>query len=326
MYKGKIIVTGIGGNVGQGILRNIKDAFPELFLIGLDTSDFTSANYLCDATYKVPFALDQNYTSSINEILIKEQNVKLIIPSTDFEAVTLAINYKKINCKIIASEANILKIYLDKYITFLHHSKLGIPFAKSWLPSEYDFSQNEIIAKPRKGRGSRSIIINPQNPQNFNDEYIIQPLLIGKEITTSIYVDKKNNIHGIFTMERQLQNGTTIKGTVISDFNKIIKNIAQKMIDFGGLRGCFNIQSIVNKDGLVIPFEINCRVSGTNSIRHNLGFKDVKYLIQEYYFNEIPDKPKPIYGVATRILLDVIYPNIKDAKDLINNKHSYIIY
>ena len=175
MYKGKIIVTGIGGNVGQGILRNIKDAFPELFLIGLDTSDFTSANYLCDATYKVPFALDQNYTSSINEILIKEQNVKLIIPSTDFEAVTLAINYKKINCKIIASEANILKIYLDKYITFLHHSKLGIPFAKSWLPSEYDFSQNEIIAKPRKGRGSRSIIINPQNPQNFNDEYIIQP-------------------------------------------------------------------------------------------------------------------------------------------------------
>ena len=68
MYKGKIIITGVGGNVGQGILRNIKDSFPKLFLIGIDTSDFTPANYLCNTFYKVPFALDKNYTSSINEI------------------------------------------------------------------------------------------------------------------------------------------------------------------------------------------------------------------------------------------------------------------
>ena len=45
----------------------------------IDISDFTTANYLCDATYKVPFALDQSYTAAINDILIKEKNVKLII-------------------------------------------------------------------------------------------------------------------------------------------------------------------------------------------------------------------------------------------------------
>jgi len=127
-------------------------------------------------------------------------------------------------------------------------------------------------------------------------------------------------------MERELENGATSKAIVVSEFDTKIKSIAQKMVDFGGLRGCFNIQSIVDNEGLVTPFEINCRVSGTNSIRHNLGFKDVKYLIQEYLFDVLPDKPNPIDGVAIRILLDVIYPNIKNPSSLINNKNDYIVY
>jgi carbamoyl-phosphate synthase large subunit len=92
------------------------------------------------------------------------------------------------------------------------------------------------------------------------------------------------------------------------------------------LKGSFNIQSIVNHNGDVIPFEINCRISGTNSIRHNLGFQDVKYTLQEFLYNELPDKPKPINGMATRILLDVIYPEITDEKNINNSSSNYIIY
>jgi len=326
LAREKIIVTGISGNVGQGILRNIRDSFPELFLIGIDISEFTAGNYLCDATYKVPLASDEKYIPSLQKILIKEKNVKLIIPSTDFETSSLSRNRDLLNCQIIASESKIIQIYLDKYDTYLHHEKLEIPFAKSWLPSKYNFSEKEIIVKPRKGRGSRSIIINPKNFKSLNDDYIVQPLLIGKEITSSVYVTKMNEIHGVFSMERELENGATSKAIVVSEFDTKIKSIAQKMVDFGGLRGCFNIQSIVDNEGLVTPFEINCRVSGTNSIRHNLGFKDVKYLIQEYLFDVLPDKPNPIDGVAIRILLDVIYPNIKNPSSLINNKNDYIVY
>ena len=326
MCKEKIIVTGVGGNVGQGILRNIRESFPGLFLIGLDTSNFTSANHLCDMTYKVPLASDKKYILSLQRILRKEKNIKLIIPSTDLETFHLTKNSEKLSSSIIASDTEIVEIYLDKYKTYLHHQKLGIPFAKSWLPSEYDFSEKEIIAKPRKGRGSREIMINPKNPKKLNNKYLIQPLYVGKEITSSIYVTKKNEIHGIFSLERELQNGTTSKAIVISDFDNQVKKIAQKMVDFGGIRGCFNIQSILDKDDRIIPFEINCRISGTNSIRHNLGFKDVKYLIQEYLFDEFPEAPEPINGVATRILLDVIYPHAKDTISLINNRQKHIIY
>ena len=327
MYRHKVIVTGIGGNVGQGILRNLRDSFPELILVGTDTSDFTSANHLCNKFYKVPFSLRNDYITSIQKILVQEENIQLIIPSTDYEALNLSKNRNKINAQIITSDSKILEIYIDKYKTYLHHKKLKIPFAKSWLPSQYDFSQKEIIVKPREGRGSRSISINPKNIESFDDTFLIQPLLKGKEITSSIYVDKKNKIHGIFTLERELQNGTTVKAKVVSEFDQQVKMISQKIVDFGGIKGSFNIQSIVNHDGLITPFEINCRVSGTNSIRHNFGFKDVKYLIQEYLFNDSPDLPQTINGVATRILLDVLYPNAKDFESLQNGgSHNFKIF
>ena len=117
-------------------------------------------------------------------------------------------------------------------------------------------------------------------------------------------------------MERKLTNGTTTESKVVFQYDSRLKIIAQKIIDLGGLKGSFNIQSIVTKNDDIVPFEINCRISGTNSIRHNLGFQDVKYAIQEYLFDKNPDDPKPIEGVAVRILMDVIYPNVSDFNKL----------
>ena len=116
-----------------------------------------------------------------------------------------------------------------------------------------------------------------------------------RDSTTAVYVNKDNIIHGIFTLERELSNGTTSKSKTIFDFDEQMYNIAQKMVALGGLRGSFNIQSIVDENGNILPFEVNCRISGTNSIRHNLGFQDVKYTIQEYLFDKKPNKPSPIH-------------------------------
>ncbi len=320
-----VIVTGINGNVGQGILRNIRNTFNNIKLIGTDVASFTCANYLCDNFYQLPFAYDQNYISEMLKI-IKQEKVDLIIPSTDYEVYYLSKYKSLLNVKIAASDEEISEIYLDKYLSFLHHKKHNIPFAKTWLPKDYDFSCNDIIVKPRKGRGSRGIEINPIHPSNYSDDYIIQSFEKGVEITSAVYVNHKNKLHGVFTMERELTNGTTTKSKVIFDYDKQIYEIAEKMISVKGLRGSFNIQSIVNHNNDVIPFEINCRISGTNSIRHNLGFQDVKYTLQEFLYNELPDKPNPIKGMATRILLDVIYPEITDEKSINNSSSNYIIY
>ena len=320
-----VLVTGIGGNVGQGILRNIASLNLSIRLIGTDIASFTPGNHLCDATYKVPYSYDESYIPTLQNIIDKEK-VDLVLPSTDYEVYYLSQNAEKLNAIVVASDAKTAKTYLDKYESYVYLSQNNIPFAKSWLTGDYDFSEKEIIAKPREGRGSRGILLNPENPNQLPNGYMIQPLAKGIEITTAVYVNKQGKLHGLFTMERSLTNGTTTESRVVFQYDNEITIIAEKMIALGGLIGSFNIQSIVTTKGEIVPFEINCRISGTNSIRHNLGFQDVKYVIQEYLLNEAPDEPKPIEGIATRILMDVVYPNISNFSNLNNNSVSHIIY
>ena len=320
-----VLVTGIGGNVGQGILRNIASLNLSIRLIGTDIASFTPGNHLCDATYKVPYSYDESYIPTLQNIIDKEK-VDLVLPSTDYEVYYLSQNAEKLNAIVVASDSKTAKTYLDKYESYVYLSQNNIPFAKSWLTGDYDFSEKEIIAKPREGRGSRGILLNPENPNQLPNGYMIQPLAKGIEITTAVYVNKQGKLHGLFTMERSLTNGTTTESRVVFQYDNEITIIAEKMIALGGLIGSFNIQSIVTTKGEIVPFEINCRISGTNSIRHNLGFQDVKYVIQEYLLNEAPDEPKPIEGIATRILMDVVYPNISNFSILNNNSVSHIIY
>ncbi|MFT6002970.1 MAG: carbamoyl-phosphate synthase large subunit [Bacteroidia bacterium] len=325
MERKCIAVTGIGGNVGQGIIRNIRNSYPDILIVGLDILEFTPGNYLCDKTYKVPYSYESNYIDTVVEI-IKREKINLIIPSTDYEVYYLSLNQDRLNSIIAASDAQIAKLYLDKYRTFIYHRENDIPFVKSWIPEEYDSSEKDIIAKPREGRGSRGILINPDRIDNLPDGYMVQRLLVGKEITTAVYATKEETLHGIFTMERELTNGATTKAKVIFEYNEELERIAKKMISLGGLKGAFNIQSIVTKEGEILPFEINCRISGTNSIRHNLGFQDVRYVIEEYLYNRTPTPANPQKGIATRILLDVIYPNATDENSLNSKYSTHIVY
>ena len=96
------------------------------------------------------------------------------------------------------------------------------------------------------------------------------------------------------------------------------------MTAHGEIRGSANIQSIVTQEGLIVPFEVNCRISGTNSIRSNFGFKDVKYTVQEYLYNITPDTPYLKYGIASRILMDVIYPDVTRYDECIVNTNNFL--
>lgn len=325
MERKTVLVTGIGGNVGQGVLRNIRSLDLGITILGTDISSFTAGNHLCDFTYQVPYSYDENYIPTIQKIVEKE-NVQLIIPTTDYELYFLSFHQSVLTAKVVASNPEIAQKYLDKYLTYQHHKKLNIPFSKSWLPSEFEFETDDFIVKPREGRGSRGISINPENPKSFSDDYIIQPLHKGTEITTAFYVKRDGSFHGLFTMERELTNGATSKSKTVRKYDGQLEEIIMKMIETKGLIGSINLQSIVTDNGEIIPFEVNCRISGTNSIRHNLGFQDVKYTIQEYLLDQEPDEIKPIDGIAVRLLYDVIYPNALDESELNNNKALHTIY
>jgi carbamoyl-phosphate synthase large subunit len=108
------------------------------------------------------------------------------------------------------------------------------------------------------------------------------------------------------------------------DYDKEIETLAQQMIDAFPFRGSVNIQSKVTAQGIV-PFEINCRISGTNSIRSQFGFNDVAFTIEELLFHETLAKPTVKKGSAMRVMVDVVYPDMQ-LSDINNKNDQYYIY
>jgi carbamoyl-phosphate synthase large subunit len=319
----KVLVTGIGGVVGQGIIRNIKEYSQNIKVIGVNITAISAGNYLCDNVYEVPFSDQPNYISAIKNIIEKEK-IDLVIPSTDYEAFYLAKYKEELSIPVVASPSFVTALCLDKYKNYEAFSKEKIPFAFSILPSSYKNSLIKTLVKPREGRGSRNIFIDPANPNEFDDSYVIQEYLDGLEITTSFYVKKDGNLHGFITFERELEMGNTSKCEVISKYDSELKTLIKKMIKAFPFRGSCNIQCRVTSRG-IIPFEINCRISGTNSVRSQFGFKDVQYTLEEYLFNVIPSPIQISLGSALRVIVDIIYPD-KKLTDIKNNKDNFYIH
>ncbi len=321
----KILVTGIGGNVAHGVLRNILNLKINVFLVGTDVKKVSAGNHLCDKVYKVPISSSIDYIPSIIKICKKEK-IDLIIPTTDSEVYYLALAKEKLPV-LASSDAKIAQIFLNKYKTWQAFKKFNIPFADTRLPSEYKNDFKEIIIKPIEGVGSKGIQINPKDPKSFPDDYIIQKLYKGEEITTAFYVTKDKKILGFITFKRSLYHGTTTMCEVTFQHDRDLEKLIKQIVENFDIKGSCDIQSIVNGDGKIIPFELNCRLSGTNSIRGEFGFEDVRYTIEEYLFNRKVKKPSIKKGSSIKIWVDVVYPNIslKDIKDK-STKHFILKY
>lgn len=321
--KNSILVTGIGGNVGQGILRNLRSLNNHFKLVGTDISSVTAGNHLCDNSYRVSYAYDAGYIDEIKKIC-ETECIDLIIPTTDYEVYYLSMERANLP-EMIANPAKTAATFLDKYVTWRQFSNVNIPFAKSFLPSEYDGQLEEIIVKPRKGRGSRGIAVNPKSLKEYSDDYMIQEYIQGKEITAAFYITKKNRVIGPITMERQLENGATGKCWVCSEYDERLSEIIFGLTEKFHLIGPNNIQARISSDNQIIPFEVNGRYSGTNSLRPHFGFNDVKMGVQEYLEKVEPYKPEIKKGGAMRILKDIIYPG-RDTLDNLGNKEEHFYY
>lgn len=318
-----IMVTGIGGVVGQGILRNLLAMNMDVQIIGTNTQQISAGNHLCDYVYQVPFAYDEGYITTIHELAFRHK-VELIIPSTDYEAYYLSLNRATLPSKVATSPPEITAFCLDKYLNFEVFAKLGLPFAPSILPSGYKGEFGRTIVKPREGRGSRNIMVDPSSPTDFGDDYVVQEYLEGPELTTAFYVLQTGKLHGFITLERELEQGNTSRCEVVFNYDKAISEIIGQITAHFPFRGSCNIQSRVTKNGIV-PFEINCRISGTNSIRSQLGFNDVAYTIQELFLSQPPDLPQIRKGSAIRIIHDVIYPD-KTLSEISNRHDNFWIF
>ena len=303
--KKKVLITGIGGDIAQGISRIIRENFPSWKIYGSDITKQHSGKLFVDKFLQLPNTdLKNKYISRLN-YFIKNHKIDLFIPTSVKEIVFFDSNKKKIKVKkYISSSSNLIKIGIDKYKTNLFLKSLNLPHPWTYTSKNYKkISKFPCIAKPRFGKGSKNIFYcNNFNEAkffaNYLDELIFQEILFPekKEITCAVYRFKNKKVKVIQLM-RKLKESYTCWAQVIknSKIEKLCKKIARNI----GFFGAANFQLILTKKGPMI-FEINPRFSSTVLMRNYLGFTDLLWSIEEKFGLKLTRNKIPVGKIISR--------------------------
>ena len=273
-----ILVTAISGNLGQAIGNLLIKHYPYFRVIGCDSISPMQGIAIFEKLFKVPSAKETTYCSAIKNI-ISNESINMVIPCNDFELEAISSDSELIAMSL-CSEYRTIRTFFDKYLCANHFSNNNLPFCETYLPSKYLENSANIIAKPRRGAGSKYILLNPINPMSLGDDYVIQKFENGIELTVSFYVDKKNKLVGFLPL-RKFGFAPNNAYSVYNEKNGEIEIILKDLIETIPISGPCNLQCIINESG-IFPFEINCRFSGSVDLQEEFGFRIFRNSIDEH--------------------------------------------
>ena len=304
-----ILVTAIGGEIAQSIIRVIRSEFGEAKIVGCDLASEPIASTKIDRYYLSLKASDPLYISGILDICDRE-NIDLIIPVSEQEIAVFSKNLAILPVKVLIANEFSIDVGFDKLATSKFMLELG-DYAPLTYP-EFVGSPLKlpVIVKPRSGRGSqnvfrceslRDIEYHQQSVQPMVFQEILKPS--DMEITCGVYGDREGHIFSVQLL-RRLSGGSTSWAKVIDESR--ISRLCEKIGRGLKLTGAINVQLILTKDGPKV-FEINPRYSSTVEMRHKLGFKDLVWGIEEILFAKtITYNAPPVGTLAGRFYQVVI--------------------
>lgn len=304
MYN--IAVTGVGGGVGQSVLKSLENSGYNV--IALDGEVLAAGLYASSKSYLIPYASSPNYIDALLEICKKEK-IDLLFPGLDAELMPLSLNrdaFKAIGTTVMVSRPEVIEISDNKQETYDKLIAAGavVPFTfamENFEPKEKDFPL--IIKQKVGGARSKNIFLAKNKKEwqlakekignNFN-EYIVMEYIEGDEYTCgSINLD--DSCKGVIVMRRILRDGDTHKCFSVN--NTVIENAVRKIVNAIKPFGACNVQ-LRMKDNIPYIFEINARCSGTTGARTLCGFNEPK-MIADYLLKNI----EPVYTIKELTIL-----------------------
>jgi carbamoyl-phosphate synthase large subunit len=308
-----IVVTGIGGLLGQGILKALRiSKYKQHKIIGCDTSRESVGLHLCDKGYIVPNAQAETYIDAIAKICAEETADVLFIGSVP-ELLPLAKNNEylreKTGVHIISVEEEIIELGLDKYKTVAFLRNNDLPHPES-VVDEDEVAIEELVykvgfplvIKPRYGAGARDMhIVSDFEELSFYRERVKEPVIqeyVGsdsEEYTCGVFSTGEQVF--VISLKRELKYGLTRKAVICPD--ERIEALCTKIAVLLKLRGSINVQFRYGHKGPAV-LEINPRYSSSTPIRAHFGFNDVEWAIDAFLFGEKINYQPACKGLAIR--------------------------
>jgi len=311
----RILVTGVGSNLGQGILKSISGSSLECTLTGTDYFPSAVGLYWVDKGYILPDVLkpgidEEEWIEKLINI-IKHEKVNIVLPGLDFEIPILARNKSTIQeqtgAVLVVSSEEVVTIGDDKWETVKYLKDNNFHYPESCLPDQINnldwVKSFPLIVKPRFGHTSENVFLVKnelelhKSIQNCHKP-IIQEYLsdVGKEYTCgATFIN--GEIITLISLRRTLKNGNTQQAFCekTEEIDAYIKKLTFSLKPFGPI----NFQLRLTERGPVV-FEVNPRFSGTTPIRAKFGVNEVEAFINKIMGTTTGSEYKEKKGVVIR--------------------------
>lgn len=194
MSKNTILVTSVGSQVGEGIIRSIGTRRDRLKIVGINSAVENPINFQCDTTYLVPELRNKKaFKQKLTEIISYERP-SLILPGRDDDVIMLSElgrNDHEFSQLLATGGYDLCKTIRNKLDSYRYAHRNDLPFCLTIDMSSEDIESQAtdlieshgwpVIVKPKEGYGSQDIWILSDwatlKKWFGKSDYIAQPFL-----------------------------------------------------------------------------------------------------------------------------------------------------
>lgn len=302
MAKLNVMVTGAKGGRAHAIMKALLRS-PTLAGLGLrvypvDITPFAAGLYARTGTEGTVLPrLEDDFAAW--EAFIQEKQIDFIFPTSDLDLVPLSSQRllwrDQLGCQVMVSPLYAVEIANDKFMTFTHLYKTGVPTPESYstyagLCAFSEFYAYPFVVKPRFGANSRGINkVNNSEELEFyfahTPDPIVQEYIDGDEYSGAITYDKDGEAKLFFVTRVYERRGHMTFGEV-GDYPQIeafLREFAIKTRPLG-FSHALNVQMIQRGDQVYV-IELNAVCSGSTAIRSHFGFNQPEQLILHHRYD-----------------------------------------
>lgn len=138
-----ILLTTAGGGNANNIIRSLRFTDLDFNIIGTNMNKYDLAKSLADENYLVPRGDKPNYIKKINKI-IEEEDIDLLIPNHEKEAVSVAKNIKNIDANTFIPDLKTIELCIDKFKLNKKLEQAGVNVPKTLKFEDIDDFENDI--------------------------------------------------------------------------------------------------------------------------------------------------------------------------------------
>jgi len=310
----RVLVTAVGGNIGQGVVKALRAGSHDYFIVGTDMEPRSAGFSFVDRACVTAAAGAPGMAPALAAMLGSERIEAIFVCSPQelaFFGAARGDLERATGVRVLINPEPVIRIGQDKFETARFLATHGFPCPETALVDDGPAVDRlierwgfPVIAKPRSGWTSVNVFAIRSRAALEAVRVLVPDLVVQQylpeatgEYTAGVVGSASAHRFAWIVLRRDLTQGTTYRTELVQDETIGARIVA--MAQALGVEGACNFQFRI-VDAQPFVFEINPRFSGTSGIRYLYGFNDPEMAFEQACLGQPIVQPAVRPGLVMR--------------------------